>query len=98
LVVRRVSLCLSEQVQIFQSTNVPQPKSLGHGVGVVIPLAIRSDTYGSSLGLAVAWGSVMTLDFIVVAMTLVKTIRLNRRGGGRHTIIYILMRDVRNIP
>ena len=35
----------------------------------------------------------MFFDLIVVTMTLVKTVQLNRRSGGGYTIVYILMRD-----
>ena len=38
----------------------------------------------------------MILDFIVVAMTLLKTVRLNRGVGGR-TILHVLMRDSKSI-
>ena len=35
----------------------------------------------------------MIFDLIVIVMTLVKTIRINRRSGGGQTLAHILMRD-----
>lgn len=54
--------------------------------------------YGSAQGLAVAWCSVLIFDLIVVVMTLVKTVQINRRSGKEHTLTHVLMRDGKDIP
>lgn len=78
-------------------TAVSHPKLLGHGVSIVIPPAIFYSAYGPTQGLAVLWGAVMAFDLIVVVMTLVKIIPINRTSGGSHTLTRLLMRDGKRI-
>lgn len=42
---------------------------------------------------AVIWGCVLVFDFVVVILTLVKTLQLKRRSGENHTLVHVLMRD-----
>lgn len=60
---------------------------------VAVQPAVRSDTYTFTSDLAVAWGGAMTFDLVVVVMTLVKTIKINRRTGGGYALTRVLMRD-----
>ncbi|KAF9652457.1 hypothetical protein BDM02DRAFT_2748113 [Thelephora ganbajun] len=43
--------------------------------------------------LAVAWCGVVVFDLVVVIMTLVRTIQINRRSGKDRTLTHILIRD-----
>lgn len=72
---------------------VPHSRSLGRGVSAAISLAISYCTDGPAQGLAVAWSTVMIFDLIVVVMTFVRTIKINRRSGKKHTLTQVLMRD-----
>lgn len=40
-----------------------------------------------------AWSTVMIFDLIVVVMTLIRTIQINRRSGKDHILTRALMRD-----
>ena len=40
-----------------------------------------------------AWCGVMIFDLIVVVMTLVRTIQINRRSGKDRTLTHVLIRD-----
>lgn len=62
-------------------------------MSVAISLAIRYCTDGSAQGLAVAWSTVMIFDIIVVVMTFVRTIKINRKSGKKHSLTRVLMRD-----
>ncbi|KAF9788461.1 hypothetical protein BJ322DRAFT_635405 [Thelephora terrestris] len=50
-------------------------------------------SWSESWRLAVAWSTVMIFDLIVVVMTSVRTIKINRRSGKNHTLPRVLMRD-----
>ncbi|KAF9785826.1 hypothetical protein BJ322DRAFT_743865 [Thelephora terrestris] len=50
-------------------------------------------SWSQSWRFAVAWCCVMLFDLIVVAMTLVRTIQINRRDGKERTLVNLLMRD-----
>lgn len=56
------------------------------------------DAYSTTKGLAVLWGAVVAFDFIVVVMTLIRVIQINRGSGGSHTLTYLLMRDGKSVP
>ena len=79
------------------ATIVPHLILLDHGVSVAVPSAIRSSTDNIAPGLAVAWSTVMIFDLIVVAMTLVRTIKINRRSGKNRALTCVLMRDGKRI-
>jgi len=40
----------------------------------------------------------MIFDLVVVVMTLVKTIQINRRSGKDRTLTHVLIRDGEDIP
>lgn len=50
-------------------------------------------SWSQSWRLAAAWSTVMIFDLIVVVMTLVRTIKINRRSGKKHALTRVLMRD-----
>ena len=60
-------------------------------------LLIRSGTYSSASGLAVAWCAVIIFDLVVVVMTLVRTIQINQRSGKNRTLTHVLIRDGENV-
>ena len=39
----------------------------------------------------------MVFDLVVVSLTLVRVIQINRMGGGRHTLTHLLVRDGKKI-
>lgn len=78
------------------ATVIPHLVLLDRGVSVAVPSAIHSGTDKISPGLAVAWSTVMIFDLIVVLMTLVRTIKINR-SGKHHALTRVLMRDGKGI-
>ena len=47
--------------------------------------------------LAVAWCGPMVFDLIVVVMTLVKTIQIDRMSGRDRTLTHVLIRDGKSV-
>jgi hypothetical protein len=45
----------------------------------------------------VAWSTVMIFDLVVIVMTLVRTIQINRRSGEKRTLKHVLMQDGKSI-
>jgi hypothetical protein len=60
-------------------------------------LTIFSYAHEHTQGLAVLWGAAVAFDLIVVVMTLVRVVPINRSAGGRHTFIALLMRDGKRV-
>ena len=54
--------------------------------------------YGSVQGLAIVWCGVMAFDLVVVVMTLVRTIQINKRSGKDRTLTQVLIRDGESSP
>ena len=65
-------------------------------MGVNALSAICSSTYDIAEGFAVAWCGVAVFDFIVVIMTLVRTVQINRSSSD-HSLTHILIRDGESI-
>lgn len=66
---------------------------LGHGVSFGLLEFFLSNSYDYAQGLAVAWSTIVIFDLVVVIMTLVKTITINRQSGKDCTLTGILIRD-----
>lgn len=74
---------ISERGQHLVSPQLP-PESTGCSTGL---------SWSQSWRLAVIWCCVMVFDFIVVALTLFKTIQIKLVSGGTHTLTELLTRD-----
>lgn len=81
----------------FSGNNPPSFKSPDRGVSNAVFSSARSNTRGSTQGLAVAWSNIVIFDLVVVVMTLVRTIQINRRSVRDHTLTHLLIRDGENI-
>ena len=61
--------------------------------GAVLSSVFFFDAYNPNQDTAVTWGGVMIFDFVVVVLTIIRTMKIKRRSRKVHTLTDLLMRD-----